>query len=147
MTAPFQVPPLLLGVALAFWGWQTKNWLAGAGFALAILLPVLTQLRLELAERDQHRIADLTMVLYVAVAASLVATDGLRLGVHESLVWLPGVALPLILAQVMCVEGRVPLTALFRYLRKLKARGRKFNDLQVDLTGPYLALKIGRAHV
>lgn len=140
MTSPFQVPPVLLAVALAFWGWQTKSWYAGAGFALAILIPVFTQLRLELAERDQHRIADLTMILYVAVAASLVGTDGLRLGVHESLVWLPGVALPLMLAQTMCVEGRVPLTALFRYLRKLKARGRKFNDLQVDLTGPYLAL-------
>jgi len=140
MTSRFQVSPLLLAVALGFWGWQTKNWLAGAGFALVTLLPVLTQLRLELAERDQHRIADLTMILYVAVAASLVGTDGLRLGVHESLVWLPGVVLPLMLAQTMCVEGRVPLTALFRYLRKLKARGRKFNDLQVDLTGPYLAL-------
>jgi hypothetical protein len=142
MSAPgaFQVPPVLLAVALAFWGWQTKNPYAGAGFALAILLPVFTQLRLDLAERDQHRIADLTMVLYVAVAASLVGTDGLRFGVHESLVWLPGVVLPLMLAQIMCVEGRVPLTALFRYLRKLKARGRKFRDLQVDLTGPYLAL-------
>ena len=138
--SPFQVPPALLAVALAFWGWQTKNGYAAAGFALVILLPVLTRLRLELAERDQHRIADLTMVLYVAVTASLVGTDGLRLGVHESLVWLPGVVLPLMLAQMMCVEGRVPLTALFRYLRKLKSRGTKIRDLQVDLTGPYLAL-------
>ena len=93
-----------------------------------VLLPVLTRLRLELAEHDQHRIADLTMVLYVAVAASLVGTDGLRLGVHESLVWLPGVVLPLLIAQTMCVEGRVPMTALFRYLRKMKARGQKIRD-------------------
>jgi hypothetical protein len=137
---PIQVPPVLLAVALAFWGWQTKNGYAAAGFALAMLLPALTQLRLELAERDQHRIADLTMVLYVAVAASFVATDGLRAGVHDSLVWLPGVALPLMLAQVMCIEGRVPLTALFRYLRRLKSRGEKIRDPRVDLTGPYLAL-------
>ncbi len=143
-STPFQVSPALLAAALAFWGWQTKNPYAGAGFALVILLPVLTRLRLELAERDQHRIADLTMVLYVAVAASLVGTDGLRLGVHESLVWLPGVVLPLMLAQTMCVEGRVPLTALFRYLRKMKSRGaavgKPVRDLPVDLTGPYLAL-------
>ena len=138
--APFQVPPFILAAALAFWGWQTKSPFAGAGFALVVLLPVLTRLRLELAEHDQHRIADLTMVLYAAVAASLVGTDGLRLGVHESLVWLPGVVLPLLLAQTMCVEGRVPMTALFRYLRKMKARGQKIRDLQVDLTGPYLAL-------
>ena len=70
------------------------------------------------------------MILYVAVAASLVGTDGLRLGVHESLVRLPGVALPLMIAQTMCVEGRVPLTALFRYLRKLKARGDIFQGDQ-----------------
>ena len=136
----FQVPSALLAAALAFWGWQTRNGYAAAGLAIVMLLPVLTRLRLELAERDQHRIADLTMILYVAVAASLIATDGLRAGVHESLVWLPGVALPLMLAQTMCVEGRVPLTALFRYLRKLKARGEKVKDPQVDLTGPYLAL-------
>ena len=139
-SAPFQISPLLVAVALGFWGWQTKNAYAAAGFALAMLLPVLTRLRLELTERDQHRIADLTLVLYVAVAASLVATDGLRAGVHDSLVWLPGVALPLMLAQVMCVQGRVPLTALFRYLRRLKSRGEKIRDTQVDLTGPYLAL-------
>jgi hypothetical protein len=129
-----------LAVALAFWGWQTGNGYAAAGFALVMLLPALTRLRLELAERDQHRIADLTMILYVAVAASLIATESLRAGVHQSLVWLPGVALPLMLAQTMCVEGRVPLTALFRYLRKLKARGEKVKDPLVDLTGPYLAL-------
>jgi hypothetical protein len=105
-----------------------------------MLLPALTRLRLELSERDQHRIADLTMVLFVAVAGSLIATESLRAGVHESLVWLPGVVLPLMLAQTMCVEGRVPLTALFRYLRKLKARGEKVQDLPVDLTGPYLAM-------
>ena len=138
--SPFQVPPALLAIALAFWGWQTKNGYAAAGLALAMLLPALTRLRLELSERDQHRIADLTMVLYVAVAGSLIATETLRTGVHESLVWLPGVVLPLMLAQTMCVEGRVPLTALFRYLRKLKARGEKVQDPPVDLTGPYLAL-------
>ncbi len=131
---------MLLAAALAFWGWQTKNGYAAAGFAVVMLLPALTRLRLELTERDQHRIADLTMILYVAVAASFIATDGLRAGVHESLVWLPGIALPLMLAQTMCVEGRIPLTALFRYLRRLKSRGEKINDSSVDLTGPYLAL-------
>ena len=136
----FQVPPVLLAVALAFWGWQTKNGYAAAGFAFVMLLPVMTRLRLDLSERDQYRISDLTLILYIAVAASLIATESLRAGVHQSLVWLPGVALPLMLAQTMCVEGRVPLTALFRYLRRLKTRGEKVNDWPVDLTGPYLAL-------
>ncbi len=140
MTSPFHIHPMLIAAALAFWGWQTKNGYAAAGFALAMLLPAITTLRLELTERDQHRIADLTMVLYVAVAASLVANDGLRTGVHDSLVWLPGVVMPLMLAQVMDVKGRLPLTALFRYLRKLKARGEKVRDPMVDLTGPYLAM-------
>lgn len=139
-TQRMHIAPFVLAAALVFWGWQTRNALAGAGFALAILLPVMTQLRLELTGHDQHRIADLTMVLYVAVAASFIATDGLRLGVHDSLLWLPGVALPLMLAQTMCVEGRVPMSALFRYLRKRKARGEKVHDPKFDLTGPYLAL-------
>lgn len=136
------IAPVLLAAALAFWGWQTRNGFASAGFALAMLLPALTQLRLELSERDQQRIADLTMILYVAVAASFIATDGLRLGVHDSLVWLPGVALPLMLAQTMSVEGRVPMSALFRYLRRQKARGETVRDPRVDLTGPYLALTL-----
>lgn len=136
----FQIRPALLAVALGFWGWQTKNGLASAGFAVVMLLPLLTRLRLELTERDQHRICDLTMILYIAVAASFVATDGLRAGVHQSLVWLPGIMLPLMLAQTMCVEGRVPMTALFRYLRRLKSRGEKVNDYRLDLTGAYLAM-------
>jgi hypothetical protein len=139
-TMSFQIHPILLAAALLFWGWQTRNGYAATGLALAMLLPVLTRLRLELAERDQHRISDLTLVLYVAVAASFVATDGLRRGVHDSLVWLPGIAMPLMLAQMMGTQGRVPLTALFRYLRRLKARGEKIRDPLVDLTGPYLAL-------
>lgn len=139
-SGPLQIPPALLALALAFWGWQTKNGFAAAGFAAVLLLPAITRLRLELTERDQHRISDLTMILYVAVAASFIATDGLRSGVHHSLVWLPGIVLPLMLAQVMCVEGRLPMTALFRYLRKLKARGEKVYDPRVDLTGPYLAM-------
>ena len=139
---PFQIRPALLAVALGFWGWQTKNGFASAGFALAMLLPVLTRLRLELTEHDQHRISDLTMILYVAVAASFIATDGLRARVHQSLVWLPGIVLPLMLAQTMCVEGRVPMTALFRYLRKLKKRGEKITDYRIDLTGPYLAMTL-----
>ncbi len=134
------IPSALLAAGLAFWGWQTNNAYAAAGFALAMLLPVLTRLRLDLSERDQQRIADLAMILYVAVAASLIATEGLRAGVHASLVWLPGVALPLMLAQTMCVEGRVPMSALFRYLRRQKARGEKVLDARVDLSGPYLAL-------
>jgi protein-glutamine gamma-glutamyltransferase len=50
--------------------------------------------------------------------------------------------LPVLLAQMMCVEGRVPMTALFRYLRKLKARGERIRNPRVDLTGPYLALTL-----
>ena len=144
MNAPaalaFHVPPALLAAALGFWGWQTRNGYAAAGFALVMLLPALTRLRLELSERDQHRISDLTMILYVAVAASLIGTEGLRAGVHESLVWLPGVVLPLLLAQTMCVEGRFPMSALFRYLRKMKARGERVADPRIDLSGAYLAL-------
>lgn len=135
-----QIPPLLLAAALLFWGWQTRNPFSAAGFALAMLLPIFTRMRLDLSERDQHRISDLTLLLYVAVAASFIATEGLRAGVHLSLLWLPGVILPLMLAQVMCVDGRMPLTALFRYLRRLKKRGQKVHDPRIDLTGAYLAL-------
>ena len=136
------IPSVLLATGLAFWGWQTNNAYAAAGLALTLLLPVFTQLRLDLSVRDQQRISDLTMILYVAVAASLIATEGLRAGVHASLVWLPGVVLPLMLAQTMCIENRVPMSALFRYLRKQKARGEKVRDTRVDLTGPYLAMTL-----
>ena len=74
------IPSVLLATGLAFWGWQTNNAYAAAGLALTLLLPVFTQLRLDLSVRDQQRISDLTMILYVAVAASLIATEGLRAG-------------------------------------------------------------------
>ena len=142
LTPGFAVPAGLNAVALAFWGWQSGEWLGAACFALAVLLPALTALRLALAERDQHRIADLSTVLFVAIAASFVATRDFSHGLLQAFVWLPGALLPLLLAQTMDVSGRLPLSALFRYLRKQKRRGEDVDDPDVDLSGVYLAVTL-----
>ena len=49
---------------------------------------------------------------------------------------------PVLLAQTMDVSGRLPMTALFRYLRKLKRRGEDVEDPQLDLTATYLATTV-----
>lgn len=138
----FDIPPWLNAAALAFWGWQSGEWFGAACLMLAVLLPMMTSARLALSERDQHRIADLSTVLFVAVAASFVATRDFSHGLLQAFVWLPGAVLPVLLAQTMDVSGRLPMTALFRYLRKLKRRGEDVEDPQLDLTSTYLATTV-----
>jgi hypothetical protein len=135
----FAVPHWLNACALGFWGWQSGEWLGAAGLALAVLLPAFTSLRLALAERDQHRIADLSTLLFIAIAASFVATRDFSHGLLQAFVWLPGALLPVLLAQTMDVSARLPLSALFRYLRKLKRRGEDVDDPPTDLSAVYLA--------
>ncbi len=133
------VPPLVLGAALAFWGWQTHNLLAGALLAALVEGPHFTSFRLELREVDYRRVADLCTLLLAAIGALLVATRGLPRGVFGTLQWLPALLAPILVAQRFGAAGTVRLSALFHTLRRRKARDPSVSDPQVDLSGVFLA--------
>jgi len=140
-------PPFLLGAALAFWGWQTGHPAAGIALGLVLEAPRHFSLRLELGAVEHARIADLSTVGFVALAALLAANRGLSHGILEAFIWAPAALAPIMLAQLLSESGRIPLSALFRYMRKLRRERPDIKDPQVDVSAVYVALAIITAGV
>ena len=137
------MPPLLLGAALAFWGWRSGNYAAAAALALLAESPRLLSWRLDLRHREFSRIADSCTVAFAGLLVWLFATleaPRTARAVLTTLLWLPAVLMPILLAQRFSSAGLMPLSALFRYLRKLKEREPSTPDPEIDLTGVYFAV-------
>ncbi|TAK49107.1 MAG: transglutaminase domain-containing protein [Betaproteobacteria bacterium] len=133
-------PPLLIGASLLFWGWQSGNGFAAAG--LALLLEVLRRvsLRFDLGAAEHARIADLCTILFVGLTAVLAVNRGAAHGILAAFQWLPVALAPILAAQLLSASGRVPLSALFRYLRKLKREDPATNDPLIDTSVVYVAI-------
>jgi hypothetical protein len=137
------LPPFALAAALAFWGWRSGHY--GAAAVLAILAegPRYIRLRFELQHGDFARVADLCSVLFVALVGwlflSLEAPRTAR-AVLTAMLWLPAVLSPILLAQRLSASGTLPLSALFRYLRKLRARDPNYRETELDVAPIYFAI-------
>lgn len=134
------LPPLLLGAALAFWGWRSGNYVTAGVLAVLAEAPRVLPLRFALRPPDLTRIADLCAAFFVGTMIwLLISVEPPRTSraVLTSLLWLPAILAPILLAQQLTREGRIPLSAIFRYLRKLKARDPTIADPAVDMSGVY----------
>ncbi len=132
------LPRGLLAAGLLFWGWQTGNHLAGVALAVLVEVPRWTALRFELRDTDLARIADLCTIVFIGLTVVFAATRGAATAVLDVIEWLPAVLAPILLAQLMSTSGRIPLSALVRYVRKQKARDPSTEDPLVDVSGVYL---------
>lgn len=141
------LPPLLAGAAVLFWGWHSGNLALAAPIALLLEAPRWVRLRFALDAGDYARIADLCTVFFVGLAVVLAANRGVAHGVIGAFQWVPAVLSPILLAQRLGEADRVPLTALFRYLRKLKERQPGLKVPMVDTGGVYVALCVISAGV
>jgi protein-glutamine gamma-glutamyltransferase len=133
-----KLPPLLLGAALAFWGWRTGHYAAAAVLALAAEAPYVVRARFEFRHADVARIADLCAAFFVGLLIWLFASleePRTSRAVLTSLVWLPAILMPVLVVQRFSSTGRIPLSALFRYLRKARSRDPSIPDPRVDLGG------------
>lgn len=144
------MPPFLLAAALAFWGWRSGNYAAATVLAIVVEAPRWIPARFDLRHADLSRIATLCTAVFVGMLAWLFVTvepPRTARAVLTSLLWLPAVLAPLLLAQQLSSAGRVPLSTLFRYLRKLKERDPEIHDPAVDLSTVYFALCLVAAGV
>jgi hypothetical protein len=141
------MPSFLIGAALAFWGWQSGHPIAGIALGIVLEAPRYVKLRLDLGALEHSRIADLSTVGFVALAVLLAANRGISLGILEAFIWAPAALAPVMLAQMLSASGRIPLSALFRYMRKLRRRNPEVRDPQVDVSAVYLALALISAGV
>ena len=69
-------PPLLLGAALLFWGWQTGFLFVALPLAVLIEAARALTWRLELSSTDFHRVTDLSTLLIVVSGVYLFSTTG-----------------------------------------------------------------------
>jgi hypothetical protein len=140
-------PPFLMGAALAFWGWQTGHPVVGIALGIALEAPRYLKLRLDLGTLEHSRIADLSTVGFVTLAALLAANRGISHGILAAFTWVPAALAPIMLAQLLSETGRIPLSALFRYMRKLRRRNPEIKDPPVDVSLVFVALTIIAAGV
>ena len=140
-------PPFLIGAALAFWGWQTGHPVVGIALGIALEAPRYFRLRLELGVVEHSRIADLSTIGFVTLAALLAANRGISHGILAAFTWVPAALAPIMLAQLLSGTGRIPLSALFRYMRKLRRRNPEIKDPPVDVSLVFVALAIIAAGV
>ncbi|HEX9184134.1 MAG TPA: transglutaminase family protein [Burkholderiales bacterium] len=141
------LPPLLVAAATLFWGWQSGNFLIAVPLALLLEAPRWLRLRFALEPADYARISDLCTVFFVGLAIVIGANRGVSQGVIGAFQWLPAVLAPILLAQRFGAGDRVPLTALFRYMRKQKERNPALAVPMVDTAGVYVALCVISAGV
>jgi transglutaminase-like putative cysteine protease len=111
-------PPLLIPLALAFWGWRSDTALA-AGLLLAITgLARFSPWRWPLERSQYHRIGDLTSVLMLGAIGYFIIAHGDTPPVYALLRWLPVLFVPLLLAQLYSTADQLPLSVLFYSMRR-----------------------------
>jgi transglutaminase-like putative cysteine protease len=140
-------PPLFIGAALAFWGWQSGHFVVGALLGVALETLRALQLRIDLGVKEHSTIADLSTVGFVLLAVLLAANIGIGRGILEAFTWQPVALAPIIAAQLVTADRRLPLSALFRYMRKLTRANPEINDPRVDTSSVYAALTLLAAGV
>ena len=139
--------PFLVAAVLAFWGWQSGHLIVGLALGIVLEAPRYLKLRLELGVVEHSRIADLSTVGFVALVVLLAANRGISHGILEAFIWAPAALAPIMLAQLLTESGRVPLSALFRYMRKLRRQNPEIKDPPVDVSPVYVAVVVIAAGV
>lgn len=118
-------PPLLLGAAVLFWGWQTGLFLPAVGLAMLLEAPRFTGLRFALQARDFGRFADLCIVLALGEAVYLFLTPQQDSPLLLFGQWVPLTLAPLALAEAMSEARSVTLPAFLSTLRRRASLRRK----------------------
>jgi hypothetical protein len=133
-------PPLLVGAALMFWGWQTGLWILAAGMALIFEGSRLIRLRWDLSADDFRRISDLCTILLVMLLIYLYVSDTSAYFLYVLLRWLPIAFFPLLVAQAYATSDRIDIRVLFLVLRKKRKKDAKQKHTALNLAYPYLAI-------
>jgi transglutaminase-like putative cysteine protease len=154
MTRSAKMPPFLLLAALLFWGWQSKLPLAGAIMGLALESARLVPERWDLTWEDFRRIRNFCMLLALALALYVFATNqtggGLTGLAHAGtlaaarfagdsattlLRWLPMTFFLLMAAQKFSERECVPLSAL--WFRRRRNKGSAEAESGADISYAY----------
>ena len=133
-----KIHPLMLAAAIAFWGWQTGQWIVAVSVVIIVCTSFYVSLRWALTTAHLTRVADFCTVLSLLFGAYLYLTYGNPRAIILFFQWLPLMFLPLALAHAYGTAERMNLSVLFWSLRRRPpARPATF-----DPWWPYYALWI-----
>ena len=113
-----KTPPLLLGMTLLLWGWQTDHLILGIIVALLLEGSRLITMRWDLAYSDFNRISDLCTVIFVGMFIYFYASSTSPKAIMAMFQWIPVALLPLMLAQVYGTSDKIDISALFLFFRR-----------------------------
>jgi hypothetical protein len=139
------LPPLWLALALLGWGLLTDN-LAGA-LVMALLIEGILHgpLKWAMAEREFHRAADLTSVIFALITAVQFSRYSVH-GIYEILKVAPYCFFPLVLVQRASTAQTIPMSALFYSLRRQRDYRARLDIAPYYLAMCLLAASTGAAH-
>ncbi|NEP12005.1 MAG: transglutaminase domain-containing protein [Symploca sp. SIO2C1] len=112
------IPPLLLGATLLFWGWQTGLWIIAVPSAILLEVARFLDWQWELTTEDFQKIANLCLSLLVILIIYLLVSSRSLYFIYALFQWLPVIFLPLVTAQVYSTSDRIDLSALFLLLKQ-----------------------------
>ncbi len=170
-------PPLLLGAALIFWGWQTDFFWPGVAMAAVLEGALVFKARWEVTDDDFTRIWTFCTVAFLAAMAyAFTANEGPaslgvlfqepslaaqnRVGVSSSrtaiavIRWLPMVFFLFMVAQAYGSREKIPLANISWFMRRRKRRAEKLGlrlpePRSMNIGYPYFAgcLFAASAHI
>ncbi len=136
-----KTPPLLVGAAILFWGFEMNQMVLAALMAAAVEASRWFKHRWELKEADFRAVAMLCTLALMALALFRFVTGWFAHGTWMILKWLPVILLPLLLAQAYSTAGRINLSVLYLFRKKLILND-NLTPRHMDLSFIYLAVCI-----
>ncbi|MBU2547194.1 MAG: transglutaminase domain-containing protein [Proteobacteria bacterium] len=132
-----KTPPLLLGGALVFWGWQTGYLAIGLVMASILEGSRLTRLRWDFSPVDYNRIADLCALLFGAALVYRYLAEA-----ESAARWLPMAFFPLLAAQAYGTVQGVDMGAISWTARQSAKKRKDAPRRTIDVTFAGLGLCI-----
>lgn len=131
-----RTPPLLLGAALLFWGWQNALLPIAAVAAVALEASRLLKFRLALGENDFGKVAKFCTVLLLLTVIYLYFSKGMPHAIIILFRGLPLILLPLVAAQIFSNADTLDLSKLLLFAANQKNAA----GIKVSLGYPYFVL-------
>src|SRR6185503_16581424 len=169
-----KTPPLLIGAALVFWGWQTGFLPAGLVMAAALEGARGVRARREFSDDDFRRLWTFCTLLFLATAVYAFTDNGgpARFGnlLHDPntanqtgagiasartaaaiLRWLPMVLFPFMAAQAYSTRREIPLSTISLLVRRRQKKSRELGRVlptrSINVAFPYFAVCLFAASI
>jgi hypothetical protein len=131
-------PPLLVGAALLFWGWQTGLLIIAAIMTLILEGSRLVRLRFAFSNEDINRFSDLSSIIVLGMFIYLLIAGRSAQSFLTLIMWLPMALLPLFIAQIYSTREKIDISALFLIYRRKK--GVETQPVTINISYTYFAI-------